>query len=686
MVCLGVVVLLWVGVLCARLYEVQILLADDYRQQAVQQQKGFIEIAPHRGEILDRSRTPLAVSVSVESLFAHPDQVKDASQAAEALGPVLQIQASKLEAFLRSGKSFVYLARRIPPQTAEKALQLGLKGIYSHPETRRFYPNRELASHVLGFVGTDGAGLSGLEYLYQNELKGQKARVDVRVDARRRSYSQEQVNARTRGNSLVLNIDKDLQFIAEQVLSETVEAHHARSGAAVLMDPHSGAVLAMASYPSFNPNSYQDYDPESYRNRAIREIYEPGSTFKIFSLSAVLDEQLVSLDEEINCHVGSIRLANKVYREAGNHDYGILKFNQVVAKSSNIGTIRLVLRLGEEGLYDYVRRLGFGEKTGVDLPGEEAGLLRPTDQWSQLSIGALSIGQEIGVTALQIVSALSTVANGGYHVRPQIVRQILSPSGETLWQAQPEPRRVLTTQTASLMRQALAEVVQSGTGSAAALNGYSSAGKTGTAQKIVNGVYSKTLHVPSYAGFAPIDDPALAAVVVIQEPRGEYYASRVAAPAFQQIMERALMHLDIPRDLPAQPVAPRKVLAQAASGELQQRRGISRASGSRAGSALEDDRESRHVVVLEGASDQQLPDFTGMSLRQVLDWSNRLGLRLQAEGSGMAVSQKPDPGSGVYAGMPLEVYFSRRGQKRISDVESNSAQQVAEPGQSGGRH
>ena len=542
-------------------------------------------------------------------------------------------------------------------------------------------------------MGTDGAGLSGLEYLYQDELKGQRARVGVRVDARRRSYSQDQVNQRTRGNTLVLNIDKGLQFIAEQVLRETVKSHAARSGTAVLMNPKTGAVLAMASYPDFNPNRHQDYDPEFYRNRAVQEIYEPGSTFKIFSLSAVLNEQLVSMDEDINCRAGSIQLGSKVYREAGYHDYGILKFNQVVAKSSNIGTIRLVLRLGEEGLYSYMRRQGFGEKTGIDLPGEEAGLLRPTNQWSPLSIGALSIGQEIGVTAVQIASALSTVANGGYRVRPQIVRQILNPRGETVWQARPQQRRVLSSGTARLMREAMSEVVESGTGDSAALNGYSSAGKTGTAQTIVNGVYSKTLHIPSFAGFAPLDDPALAAVVTIHEPRGEYYAAKVAAPAFRQIMQRALMHLEVPRDLPLRPRKRQQTSALATSAEPEGRGGISEESGQARGAEQDSrgvpgdgsGRDGRHVVVLERSSSRQLPDFTGMSLRRVLDWSNRLGLHLQAEGSGMAVSQRPTPGSGVYSGMPLQVQFSRRAQGRQKDVKSSSAQPVAEPGSGGGR-
>ncbi len=690
-ICLGAAMLFWVGVLGARLYEIQVALTDDYRAQAAQQQKGFIEIAPRRGEILDSGLSPLAVSVPVDSLFAHPDQVEDAARSAQALAPLLQLPAEQLEARLASGKSFVYLARRIPPQTAEEVLKLGLEGIYSHPETRRFYPNRELASHILGFVGTDGAGLSGLEYYYQDELKGQKARVGIRVDARRRSYFQEQVTERTRGNTLVLNVDKGLQFIAQQVLRETIQSHTARSGTAVLMDPKTGAVLAMASYPEFDPNRYQDYDPERYRNRAIRIIYEPGSTFKIFSLAAVLNQQLVSLDEDINCKVGSVRLASKVYKEAGYHDYGILKFNQVVAKSSNVGTIRLVLRLGEEGLSNYMRRLGFGEKTGIDLPGEEAGLLRPTNQWSRLSIGALSIGQEIGVTALQIVAAVSAVANGGYRVRPQMVRQILDPRGETLWQTQPQHRRVLSSRTAQLMREALTEVVESGTGHSAALNGYSSAGKTGTAQMIVDGVYSKTLHVPSYVGFAPVDDPALAAVVVIHEPRGEYYAAKVAAPAFRQIMERALMHLEVPRDLPLRPRKKRQASALATSAELHNPPGISE-SGQR--QQAEEDvegvrgegsgQDGRHVVVLERSSDQQVPDFSGMSLRQVLDWSNRMGIHLQAEGSGMAVRQKPVPGSGVYDGMALKVHFSRQAQGRKSDVKRSSAPAVAEPG--GGRH
>ncbi len=673
---LAVGLLIWTAALCLRLYQVQVAQAEGYRSQAVNQRKGFIDIPARRGDILDRNGAPLAASVSMASLYAHPEQVEDPAAAAQALAQLLPgVSAGRLEQRLKSSSPFVYLARRVAPALARQALDLELEGIGMRSEPRRLYPDRELAAHLVGFVGDDGKGLSGLEYRYDEHLQGSRARIDVRVDARRRSYSMESGRTRTQGRTLMLHIDKELQYIAGQVLRETVHASGASGGSVVLMEPDSGAVLAMASYPEFNPNRFTQYDRESFRNRAISAVYEPGSTFKIFSLSSVLDQGLVTPGEEIDCRVGTLRLGRKVYREA-EHSYGILDFDGIVAKSSNVGTIKLVLRLGEEGFHDYIRRFGFGSKTGVDLPAEEAGILRPPKRWSKLSIGSLSIGQEIGATPLQIAAAMSAVANGGTLIEPRLVAKVLEPDGGQVALDAPSRRRVLSEATIRRMKQALEAVVEKGTGKEARLNGYSSAGKTGTAQKIVNGRYSKSLYIPSYAGFAPVEDPALAAVLVIEEPRGgRYYASDVVVPAWRQIVERSLIYLKVAKDRPHETAPPlpaltrRKTEQFPAGGHSNEGEPKIAASlktsgeGSDVSSRREDAPVVEHIVAASGEA-LQLPDFTGMSLREALGWSNRLGIRLHPIGAGAAVvGQSPSPGSRIGPGMRCQVYFSKKDER-----------------------
>lgn len=667
---LGAAVLCWTVLLGYRLYQVQVLEGEDYRQQSLAQQQGFIELSPRRGEILDRTLAPLAVSVPVETICAQPPQVTEARAAAQRLAPILQLNVEELYSKLASDKGFVYLARKVSPQVAQAVLDLELDGIFTRQESGRYYPARELAAHVLGFVGDDGRGLGGLEYRYQDQLQGEKVRLNVKVDARRRRYESEETDASTRGNDLVLTLDKGLQFIAEQVLRETVEKHRAKNGSAILMDPASGAVLAMASYPAFNPNDYSGESEEHFRNRAVRAIYEPGSTFKILSLAAVLNEELVEPGELIDCRVGSVVLGGKVYREASYKDYGVLSFDQVVAKSSNVGTIRLTLRLGENALYDYLRRYGFGSRTGIDLPGEESGILRPVERWSKLSVGALSIGQEVGVTPLQVVSAVSAVANGGFKVQPHLVDRILSAGGDLLWQRGPRRRRILRRQTADRMKEALQLVVEKGTGTSSQLDGYTSAGKTGTAQKFVNGAYSRSKYIPSFVGFAPARDPVLAGVVVIDEPQGRYYATEVAAPAFREMMQRALIHLQVPKDAPRPARGKKERLRMAASMELP-------AAGGLYVDGLTERAPEAPLQRGEGRT-VQIPDFSGLSMREVLSRSSRLGLRMKARGRGVAVAQSPPAGSYLAPDSTFQVHFSQRGPNEDKDAVERT--HVAGPG------
>ena len=664
----------WIVIILLRLVQLQVVQREEYRSQGRQQQSAFTDLQSKRGEILDRHLEELAISVQTESIFAHPNRMGNAQLVARQLAPVLKQDSDDIYKKLISERPFVYLARKISPHQAARVRALQCPGIGSHKESKRFYPASKLAAHVLGFVGTDNLGLSGLEYQYDERIKGETRRIYLQVDAKRSSYARDVFEDVPSGSRLVLSIDRSIQFIVEQVLEKTVAEHRATSGSAIVMNPHNGEILAMASLPAFNPNQFGNASDQELRNRCILDLYEPGSTFKVVTLAAVLNENLATPDELVDCRVGTLRLAGKVYREA-KRSFGSLSVNEILAKSSNVGAIKLGLRLGESRLHDYMRRFGFGSKTGIDLPGEQVGLVRPVSQWSKISIGALSIGQELAATPLQVLRAFSAIANGGYLVRPRVTRQVVSPEGDLLASAPLQRRRILKPSTVDRMKAALGMVVESGTGHRARLAGYSSGGKTGTAQKFIDGRYSKTRFVASYVGFAPLQNPALAAVVILNEPSGHsYYGGTVAAPAFKQIAERSLIHLRVSQDQSAD--SEEEFLMEAKSAQRQltppnssvdyslgERELQSRNLEETVLSLMEKgpgpvDSESR-VTVHSGYF--QLPDFTGLSMREVAREGARRGLQMQVFGTGLAVGQRPQAGTPVLQDMVCEVFFSTWG-------------------------
>ena len=658
----------WSLVVVLRLVDLQTFRGAHYRTQSNSQQQGFLVLTPRRGDILDRNLKELAISVRADSVYAQPPKIEDQMAAARQLSPLLDLPPDELIEQLGSKKSFVYLKRDVSLETSRRIRELRIEGIGTHEDTTRVYPGKDLACHVLGIVGVDHAGLEGIEYLYGKELSGSKSRIDLRVDAKRNSFYRDSPDAPTRGNNLVLTLDSTIQHIAQAALAEGVRDHEALNGSAIVMNPRTGEVLAMASYPEFDPNDYADFSPSERRNRCILDLYEPGSTFKIITLSSLLNEGLVDPNEVIDCRPGRARLGNKVYHEAG-HSFGLLTVAQVIEKSSNIGTVQLALRLGEERMHDYAQRFGFGHPTGIELPGEEGGILRNTSQWSKISIGAIAIGQELAVTPLQLIRAVAAVANGGYLVKPLIVKRVVNPSGDTLFEAKPERERILKEATTATARRILSRVVEEGTGTKAQLRGYSSGGKTGTAQKFIDGRYSSSRYVASFVGFAPSNDPSLIALVVINEPReGLYYGGSVAAPIYKEIMERALIHLGVPQDRPTE-VEPRTDLAQqqppssvpghpSAAGDwgsLSLEESLATASQEPVSGRLEV-KGDRHIVVESGT--ERLPDFSGMSLRAVARLCARLDIRLKISGSGIAVGQRPAPGGQVSKGMVCEVFFA----------------------------
>ncbi|MBI4455624.1 MAG: transpeptidase family protein [Acidobacteria bacterium] len=651
---LATLLLFWVVAILCRLVQLQIFQHDTFLQKAQQQQQGYVQIAPSRGDILDRNLEELAVSVALDSAYCHPKELQDPQMAAHQLAAVLDLDEESLLEKLTSGMPFVYVKRKITPRESEQVRALALPGIYFQKESKRFYPNQELSGHVLGFVGMDNVGLSGIEYLLDKEIRGDARLVPVTTDAKRHILFGIPEESSHVGNIVVLNLDKNIQYVAEQQLAAAVEAFHAAGGAAIVLNPHTGEVLAMSAYPTFNPNQYSAATPEARRNRAILDTYEPGSAFKLVTASAALEEKVVSLEERINCAVGSVSLGGKVFREA--HDsYGVLTFNEILAKSSNVGSIKLGLRLGEERFYHYIQRFHFGRITGVELPGEQSGLLRGPESWSRLSIGAISIGQEIGVTPLQLACAFATVANGGEWIQPRIVNRVLAPDGTVLRRQQPKRERVISTDTATKISAALNLVVEQGTGKLAKPYGYTAAGKTGTAQKFVDGVYSHSRFVASFVGFAPADNPAVVTLVMIDEPKGTIYGGSVAAPVFKEIVERSLVQLGVPREketlhfakaLQASPVEENDWvdIGQILESALREEHGLPVV-----------DQKGRVVVPLD---ERQLPDFAGKSVREVARLCSRLGVRLKVIGAGRAVAQRPPAGTAVFDDTVCEVFFN----------------------------
>ena len=514
-------------------------------------------------------------------------------------------------------------------------------------------------------MGVDGQAWSGLELAYNQNLKGASGQVELTMDAKRRSFSSQKGSRATAGDSVILTLDSTIQFAAEQALQKTVESTRAINGSAIVMNPQNGEILAMASYPPFNPNLYNTDQTRNQRNRAIQDSYEPGSTFKVVTLAAVLDQGMTTIDETIDCRVGTLRLAGKVYREAS-RSYSELRVDEILAKSSNVGTIKLALRLGNQKFYEYIKRFGFGEPTGIDLPFEVKGRLRTPPEWSRLSIGALAIGQELSVTALQMVRAVSVIANGGYLVEPYVVSRIVSPAGQLVAAPQAVRHRVIKAETARLLRGAMKHTIEQGTGKLARLSGFSAGGKTGTAQKFVGKGYSKSKYISSFLGFGPLEDPALAAIVVINEPVGEYRGSLVAAPVFKEIMERGLIKLGVPRDEVSSlwmTSQEKRAEPKEASGVLEKQdlsmEGLRNTVAALVGSSPDGLAEGNVVTLL--TKGVNLPDFNGLSLREVAISSARLGLSLSYTGRGRVVGQRPPPGTLVVPGTVCEVVLSEEG-------------------------
>ena len=677
---LGLASFVWFFLLVYRLVDLQVVRHAELARQVKRQHQRTLDITPKRGVIYDRNRKELAVSIGVDSVFAVPPEVEDPAQAAGLLAPLLELDPIEVEHRLRSGDSFVWLKRKIDAAASVKVRALKIKGIHFEQEHKRFYPKRELAAHVIGFVGMDDNGLGGLEYAFEEKLRGASERIVLTADGRRRSYRRSGSGSPA-SQSLVLTLDENIQYIAERELAAAIKKTGSASGSIIVQNPQTGEIFAMANYPTFNPNNPTAVPTFFHVNRSVSLPYEPGSTFKLVTVAAALEEGLASPTEIIDCQMGGIVLAGHLINDW--KPFGLLSVREIIHYSSDVGTIKLGLRLGERRLYEHIRRWGFGEKTGIELPAESRGIVHAPEKWSRISIGAISMGQEIAVTPVQLAAAISTVANGGIWTTPHVVQEVLGENPGEQASAKPS-RRIIPVEVAEEMRRMFAGVVTQGTGALAQLEGYSAAGKTGTAQKIdESGTYSETDFIASFVGFAPVLNPAITVIVTLDSPRGpENDGGAVAAPVFRRVAENVLAYLNVPADLPGFVPAARPRSKQVADRGLVPGRIEASAPGAHSfvqslpvrniqgGSGLSvpaltgqpdvslpvPPRHARSIITREAES-VEVPNFTGASLREVVVRCARLGLNPVLAGSGVAVSQKPAPGARVPRGARIRIEF-----------------------------
>ncbi len=551
---LGIMLVFWCALICARLVYLQIFCYGSFVKQAEHQQQRAIPLAAKRGVIYDRYGRELSMSVLVDSAFAVPTEVKDLPTAVSLISRITGEDANVVLADCRAHKTFCWVARKADDETIERIKSLNLQGIHFEKEPKRFYPARDLAAQVLGSVGMEDTGQSGIEHEFDDELRGRPGKMFISVDARRQWFSDVETQPEP-GENIVLTIDKNIQYIAEKELDQAMHDTQAIAGTVIVENPHTGEILALANRPTFNPNSRKQITPAALTDRAVSDIYEPGSTFKLVTISAALEEKLTNPDEVFDCQMGSIVYNGMRIRDSRPH--GLLPVWGVLAESSDVGAIKIALRLGDQRFYKYIRAYGFGQQTGIELPGETRGLTKPPSRWSKVSIAAISMGQEIGISPLQLTGLISTFANDGVWVAPRIVAGTVPPQGGLQTVAfHPGPsHRVISSLTAAEMRAMMQKVVLEGTGRKAILEGYSSAGKTGTAQKVdpATGAYSKTKYVGSFAGFAPVNNPQIVVAVILDSAVGLHQGGQVSAPVFRRIAQQVLEYLHVPHDLPLAP-------------------------------------------------------------------------------------------------------------------------------------
>jgi len=633
---------LWAVGIQARLLFLQVHKHEALQARAENQSARTMDISAKRGDILDRYGRVLAYSVDADSVYGVPSEIDNADDTASKLCAALTDCAPKereaIAGRLRQKRAFVYVRRRVTPPQAVRITELDLDGIGFIKEDRRFYPKKQLAAQLLGFVGVDNKGLAGIEAAYDSQISGALGRLLYQTDARGRAFSRLE-RPPTAGATVELTIDEYLQHVAERELRDAVASNRAAAGTVIIMAPKTGEILALANEPTFNPNTFSTASPERRRNRAVQDIYEPGSTFKVVTASAAIEERVMGVDDLINVSGGQIRFGARVIHDT--HDYGSLSFTDVMVKSSNVGAIKIGLTLGAERLGRYVRRFGFGRALSPDFPGETTGIVWDPQKLDTSALASMSMGYQVGVTPLQMVTAVSSVANGGDLIQPRVVRALIRDGKRT--EVKPVVLgRSISGDTAATLTTIMEQIVERGTATYAQVDGYTIAGKTGTAAKLVNGRYSNSDYYASFVAFLPSRNPVAAIIVVIDSPHAHgYYGGPIAGPVFQRIAQATLRHLGVAPTLNAPP----PVLVARASDRTD----------------IQPVRSQRDAAIVHvGTADaRDIPDVRGLSAREALRVLTSIGLTAHLTGVGVVASQSPAPGTPIEPGLACELTLER---------------------------
>jgi cell division protein FtsI (penicillin-binding protein 3) len=654
---LAALFLFWGAAILAKLLSLQVVHHAEYARLARSRQELDLELPAPRGTIYDRHGQPLAMSVPTESVYVNPLKVPDLGVASDLLALVLRLDRvqvyGRMKSAFESHRGFLWIKRKISTEEGQSLRQMGLEWVGIQTESQRHYPNGPLAAHLLGSVDFSGTGNAGIEKALDAELQGEPGRMRLLTDVNRRGIDSQLDTEPRAGGSVTLTIEERLQFVTERELAAAVQKHHAVSGSAVVMDPHTGEILALASYPPYDPNlPPQPGEGAARQNHAISVPFEPGSVFKVMTLSAALETTDLRPDSPINCHGGVLRLPGRVIHDS-HTGLGVIPMAMVLAKSSNIGAIEIGMHVGQSNLYDYDRRFGFGQRTGIELPAESPGKLRKLARWGKTSVASVSMGQEVSVTTVQLAQAGAVIASGGLLVRPRLV---MKKRGEKT--AVHAPVRIIRPETAITMRQMMEGVVlPGGTGTAARLEGYSVGGKTGSAQifDIATRTYSHNNYNGSFLGFAPLTNPAIVVVVTLNGTHGTAgFGGQAAAPVFHTIAQEALRIFDVPKDLPDQPppaTAPKKEDLDDLS--------IAEVGSDQPNILEEGEDEGAGPTVPSVDIGPRVPNFRGMTMRAVLAEAASKGMTVIPDGSGVARVQDPPPGTPLRGGERIRVQFAR---------------------------
>ena len=647
-------------------YQLGVVRKDELMALADEQYKRRITLPARRGMITDRHGEELAVEVEMESVYADARQVTAPFEAARDIAKIIGVSEAALRKKLTSKRHFVWLKRRLPPESASRIRELEQPGIFLLKESKRFYPGRSLASHVLGFAGIDAEGLEGIELEFENQLKGQKNAVEGLRDARGHVVFADSVFGPEGvvGNTVELTLDRTLQHIAEQELQATIRTFNAKAGHVIVMDPKTGEILALVNQPDYNPNNINKSDPQMRRNRAVLDVFEPGSTFKVFTLAAALNAGVLRPDERIFCERGRMTMGDtKKVIIHDDHRDGFLTPHQCLKRSSNICFAKIAMKLGKRRLYNYMRRFGFGDVTHIDLPFESIGVLRHYKKSREVDAAMMAFGQGVGVTGIQMVTALSSIANAGVLMKPMLVKRIISPNGETVRAFAPKVRRrVVSRYTSRLVGDIMTSVTEAGgTGIQGALDGFLVAGKTGTAQKAVPGKgYVEDKWIASFVGFVPADNPRLAISVTVDEPLINHYGGTVAAPTLRRIADQSLKYLGI--------------------SPIRSKRSSKRQQAEEPKEAPPEDEEIEidmgpplSASVQPGPNQVVVPELRGLSMKQTVERLAVLGLRPLFEGSGFVKEQVPPPGTPIDSGKYVQINFSPELDESLKDDEEDAS-------------